>query len=159
MRLVIQRVKAAAVSVADQELGSIGTGLLVLLGFGREDSESLPGSAVWRKVIDKLVNLRIFPEGPEGHGQQGRMNRSLEEVDGEILLVSQFTLYADVRKGRRPGFDHAARPDLAETLYERFVLDLRAVRPRLQTGSFGAEMDIRLVNWGPVTLVLDANDL
>jgi D-aminoacyl-tRNA deacylase len=153
MRLVIQRVKEASVSISGRAVGSIGTGLLVLIGFGRGDDVELSRNPVWRKVLDKLINLRLFPD------EQGRMNRSLEGVGGEILLVSQFTLYADLRKGRRPGFDQAAAPDLAELLYDSFVRDLRAVRPGLQTGSFGAEMEIRLLNWGPVTLVLDSDDL
>jgi D-aminoacyl-tRNA deacylase len=153
MRLVIQRVKEASVSVSGRTVGSIGTGLLVLIGFGRRDGVELSLNPVWRKVMDKLINLRLFPDG------QGRMNRSLEDVGGEILLVSQFTLYADLRKGRRPGFDQAAAPDLAGLLYDSFKRDLQEVRPGLQTGSFGAEMEIFLVNWGPVTLVLDSDDL
>ena len=151
MRLVIQRVKAASVSVSGKVIGSIGTGLLVLIGFGREDGDTLPERPVWRKMLDKLVNLRLFPD------PLGKTNLSLEDVGGEILVVSQFTLYADLRKGRRPGVEPAAAPAVAEALYERFVRDLRILRPGLQTGSFGADMEISLVNWGPVTLVLDSD--
>jgi D-aminoacyl-tRNA deacylase len=153
MRLVIQRVKGASVSVSGSVIGSIGIGMVVLVGFGGADDGSLPASLAWRKVQDKLLNLRLFPD------DRGRTNRSMEDAGGEILLVPQFTLYADMRKGRRPGFDHAAPPELAEALYGLFVQELRAVRPGLQTGRFGAEMDVRLVNWGPVTLILDSAEL
>jgi D-aminoacyl-tRNA deacylase len=153
MRLVIQRVKEASVTVAGRTVGSIGPGLVVLVGFGRQDREDLPASPAWRKVLDKTVNLRLFPDG------QGRTNLSLEQAGGEILLVSQFTLYADVRKGRRPGFEGAAEPDLAGRLYDRFASDLKAMRSGLQTGVFGAEMEVGLVNWGPVTLILDTDEL
>jgi D-aminoacyl-tRNA deacylase len=153
MRLVIQRVKEASVTVAGRTVGCIGPGLVVLVGFGRQDGENLPASPTWRKVLDKTVNLRLFPDG------QGRTNLSLEQAGGEILLVSQFTLYADVRKGRRPGFEGAAEPGLALRLYDRFASDLKAMRPGLQTGVFGAEMEIGLVNWGPVTLILDTDEL
>jgi D-aminoacyl-tRNA deacylase len=153
MRLVIQRVKEASVSVAGRTVGSIGRGLVVLVGFGREDRDDLHASPAWRKVLDKTVNLRLFPD------EQGRTNLSLEHAGGEILLVSQFTLYADVRRGRRPGFEGAAEPELARRLYERFACDLKALRPGLQAGVFGAEMELGLVNWGPLTLIIDTGEL
>jgi len=127
---------------------------MVLAGFGREDGEELPGSPVWKKIIDKLVNLRIFTD------DAGKFNLSLTDVGGDLLLVSQFTLYADCRKGRRPSFTGACPPELADRLFERFVADVRPVAPgRVETGMFGEEMFLDFTNWGPVTITLDSDEL
>lgn len=153
MRLLLQRVKKASVSIAGQKRAEIGPGLLVLAGFGREDSADLPGLPRWNTLLDKMLDLRIFPD------DQNKMNLSLRDWNngsGELLLVSQFTLYADCRKGRRPSFDAAAPPALAAALFDQLHADLAAKLPgRVQTGVFGADMDIGLVNWGPVTLLLE----
>lgn len=157
MRLLIQRVRQARVDVLGPDglrtVGEIGTGLLVLTGFGASDGPNLPADRVWGKLVGKLVDLRIFPD-PNGH-----MNRSLRDIDGELLVVSQFTLYADCRRGRRPSFSFACPPDTARALYERLLADLaqRAPHPPA-AGEFGAEMEIHLVNWGPVTIQLDSDD-
>jgi len=154
MRLVIQRVTDARVTVGGEHVGEIGKGLMVLVGFGREDGEELPGSPVWKKIIDKLVNLRIFTD------DAGKFNLSLTDVGGDLLLVSQFTLYADCRKGRRPSFTGACPPELADRLFERFVDDVRPVAPgRVETGVFGEEMFLDFTNWGPVTITLDSDEL
>ena len=145
MRAVIQRVAEASVTVDGEVVGAIGPGLVVLAGFLPEDT-----SAVTAWMAEKVVNLRIFADG------EGRMNRSLLDVGGELLVVSQFTLYGDARKGRRPSFVRAARPEIAIPLYEGFVEELRRlVRGGVQCGRFGAHMDVSLVNDGPVTLVID----
>jgi len=145
MRAVVQRVAEARVSVAGSVVGSIGEGLLVLLGVGGADSpreaESLAG---------KVAGLRIFPD------EQGQMNRSCLETGGSALVVSQFTLYGDCRRGRRPSYTAAAPPELAEELYERFARELARLGVPVETGRFGAEMDVALVNRGPVTLLLDS---
>lgn len=145
MRAVVQRVTRASVTVGEQIVGQIGVGLLVLLGVGPND-----GEAEVRWLTTKLVHLRIFAD------DQGKMNRSLLDVEGEALVVSQFTLFGDVRSGRRPSFVGAAPPDLALPLYERFcdVLLAEGVR-NVARGRFGAHMDVALVNDGPVTLILD----
>ena len=145
MRVVLQRVSEASVTVGEETVGSIGPGLLLLVGFTESDDQS---QVDW--MAEKVVGLRIFPD------DEGKMNRSLEDVDGELLVVSQFTLYGDCSKGRRPSFVHAAHPDLAVPLYESFVTRLseRVGRP-VETGEFGAAMDVSLVNDGPVTLVLE----
>ncbi len=144
MRVVLQRVSNARVSVAARVTGRIGRGLLLLAGFTAADSED---SVSW--MADKVLGLRIFPD------EQGKMNRSVAEVDGELLVVSQFTLYGDTRKGRRPSFIEAAPPEIAIPLYERFVALLRASGLRVETGEFRAMMDVELVNDGPVTLILE----
>ena len=144
MRAVIQRVSRAAVSWEQGE-AEIAGGLLVLLGVRKGDDET---AARW--LAEKCIALRIFGD------EEGRMNRSLLEVRGEILVVSQFTLYGDARKGRRPSFVKAARPELAVPLYERYLKLLRERAPgRVESGEFGAMMDVALVNDGPVTLVLE----
>jgi D-tyrosyl-tRNA(Tyr) deacylase len=153
LRLLIQRVSEAAVRVGGETTGEIGPGLLVLAGFGGDDGENLPEGKVWRAMIDKTLGLRIFPD------DAGKLNLSLEDVDGDLLLVSQFTLYADCRKGRRPSFSGAAKPETARALYERLVEDLRKRLPgKVETGVFAAEMDVSLVNAGPVTIMLDSSD-
>ena len=147
MRLVIQRVSSAEVVVKDGRTGTIGTGLLVLIGIARSDT-----AADADYLIDKLVNLRIFPD------QAGKMNLSVQEAGGALLLVSQFTLYADCRRGRRPSFDRAAPPGEAEALYNYFVETARKGTVRVETGVFQATMQIHLVNDGPVTILLDSAD-
>jgi len=145
MRAVIQRVASANVKTGDGISGEIGPGLLVLLGIARDDA---PAECAW--LAQKIVKLRIFPDA------DGQMNRDVSEMDGEILVVSQFTLHASVRKGTRPSFNDAARPELAMPLYEEFILQLQtALGRRVQTGRFGAMMKVALVNDGPVTLVID----
>lgn len=154
MRLVIQRVSDARVLVRGATVGEIGTGLLVLLGFGGADQPDLPETPGWRKMLDKLFNLRIFPD------DGAKLNRSLSDIRGDLMLVSQFTLYADCRKGRRPSFTNACHPYIAEALYERFVEDARKLAPGgFATGRFGAEMHLDFTNWGPVTIILDSDEL
>lgn len=148
MRAVLQRVREASVTVDGRVTGSIGEGLLVLAGFGHGDSE-----ATMAPVASKIVNLRIFED------DAGRMNLSLLDRVLPLLVVSQFTLYADCRKGRRPSFTDAAPPREAERLYTVFVDMLRSHGPRVETGEFGAMMEVRLLNWGPVTVILDSSDL
>jgi D-aminoacyl-tRNA deacylase len=144
VRLVLQRVSRARVVVDDRVTGEIGHGLLLLVGFtDADDDESL------RWMADKVVGLRVFGD------DEGRMNRSVDEAGGGILVVSQFTLYGDARKGRRPSFVDAARPVKAIPLYERFVELLRTTHLRVETGEFGAMMQVELVNDGPVTLILE----
>ena len=148
MRAVIQRVKRAEVRVNGHTVGSVGAGMLVLLGIGQEDTPETAES-----LADKIVNLRIFDD------RQGRMNRSISETKGCLLCVSQFTLYGDCRKGRRPSYDRAARPDMARRLYEAFVGSVRARGITVETGQFQAMMEVELVNDGPVTLLLDSERL
>ena len=149
MRLVVQRVSHAAVRVDGAVVGEIGAGAVVLLGIGTDDDEALAD-----RMADKLAGLRYFADA------EGRTNLTLVEVDGSFLVISQFTLYADLRRGRRPGFTDAALPDAAAPLVDRFVDRLRALGHRVETGRFGAMMDVELVNDGPFTLVLDsARDL
>lgn len=145
MRAVVQRVKNARVTVDDEVTGEIGAGLLVLLGISGSDGEEQ-----CRYVCDKVANLRIF-EDPNG-----KMNLSLISQGFSMLVVSQFTLYGDCRKGRRPSFIDAAPPELAEPLYLRFVEMARTLGIPTATGRFGAMMDVELVNWGPVTLIVDS---
>ena len=154
MRLVVQRVTRAKVTVADRVVGETGMGLLVLVGFGEDDGPELARSPVWNKLLDKLFNLRIFPD------DRGRFNHSLADVEGDLMLVSQFTLYADCRKGRRPSFSGACPPETAELLFNRFVEDARTAAPgRVETGEFGAMMHLDFTNWGPVTIILDSEDM
>ena len=145
MRAVLQRVSRAKVSVDGEVTGEIGTGILVLLGVASDDDER---DAAY--LIDKIVNLRIFDD------ESGKMNLSLMDVDGELLVVSQFTLYADTRKGRRPSYINAAAPDKANDLYEHFVREARKHVDRIATGRFQAMMDVELVNDGPVTIILES---
>ncbi|MCF8107810.1 MAG: D-tyrosyl-tRNA(Tyr) deacylase [Desulfohalobiaceae bacterium] len=150
MRIVLQRVKQASVSVQAEIVGAIEQGLLLYVGFGRGDSPTLPKQAQWHKMIAKIPELRIFPD------HNGKSNLSLQELGGEVLAISQFTLYADCRKGRRPSFTGAAEPEVAEALYARFLKNLEHHLPgRVHSGVFGAEMDIASTNWGPVTIILD----
>lgn len=144
MRAVVQRVSQASVRVDDRICGAIGSGLLVLLGVGKKDSEQ--DAAL---LADRIVNLRIFED------EQGLMNLSLLEVHGEMLVVSQFTLFGDCRKGRRPSYSTAAPPAEAAALYEQFLREIRARHIPVATGKFQATMEVSLVNHGPVTLLLD----
>lgn len=144
MRTVVQRVSRAAVSVEGQVVGSIGPGLVILLGVTHDDGEE---QAAW--LAQKIAGLRIFQD------QQGKLNCSLLDVEGQALLISQFTLYADSRRGRRPGFGEAAQPQVAERLVNRFGELLRAYGVDVQTGIFGAHMLVEIYNDGPVTLILD----
>ena len=146
MRAVVQRVKRAAVRVEGEVVGRIGTGLVVLVGVGKGDTEA-SGEA----LAEKIAHLRVFDD------DGGRMNRSVLEAGGQALCVSQFTLYGDCRKGRRPSYDHAASPEQALLLYESFVNSLRAQEIPTETGQFRARMDVELVNDGPVTLLLDSD--
>ena len=134
----------ASVTVDGETVGSIGRGFLVLVGFKADDGES---QLHW--MAEKMVGLRLFPD------DEGKMNLDVTQVGGSLLVVSQFTLYADARKGRRPSFVDAAPPELATSLYERFVDELAATGVPVETGSFGALMDVELVNEGPVTVILD----
>ena len=145
MRVVIQRVKEAHVDVAGVTVGSIQTGLLVLVGVTSSDS-----SQDAEYLADKIVQLRIFPDDLK------RMNRSIQEAGGKLLVISQFTLYGDCRKGRRPSFDAAAPPEQAKNLYDYFVERLRLSNTLVETGVFQAEMEVYLVNDGQVTFVLDS---
>ncbi|WP_027094354.1 D-aminoacyl-tRNA deacylase [Cohnella thermotolerans] len=145
MRVVLQRVSKASVTVDGAVVGEIGAGLLLLVGIGQEDEEK---DLAW--MADKVAGLRIFEDG------DGKMNLSVEDVGGAVLSVSQFTLYGDCRKGRRPNFMAAARPEQASDLYDRFNALLRAKGLTVATGTFGAMMEVSLVNDGPVTLILDS---
>ncbi len=145
MITVVQRVRRASVTVAGDEVGRIGEGILALVGVFADDDER-DGDA----LLDRVLGYRIFPD------DAGRMNRSLRDTGGEILVVSQFTLCADGRKGRRPSFDRAAPPERAEELYERFVAGCREAGLRVATGRFAAAMDVELLNDGPVTFVLNS---
>jgi D-tyrosyl-tRNA(Tyr) deacylase len=147
MRACIQRVNEARVTVDGTATGVIGRGLVVLLGVGQQD-----GEAEVDYLAEKIVGLRIFEDGV------GKMNRSLSEVGGSMLVVSQFTLYGSARKGRRPSFIQAAPPELAELLYEAFVARVRSQGVRVETGVFRAHMAVSLVNDGPVTLWLDTEE-
>ena len=144
MRIVLQRVTRASVSIGGRRVGAIETGFLLLAGFTHSDT---PEQAVW--MAEKVAGLRIFSD-PEG-----KMNLALAEVGGAVLVVSQFTLYGDSAKGRRPSFIDAARPEQAIPLYERFCAELKGRGLRVETGEFGAEMEVELVNDGPVTLILE----
>jgi D-tyrosyl-tRNA(Tyr) deacylase len=145
MRLVVQRVSGATVRSGGERLGEIGTGAMVLCGIAAGDTPELVD-----RMADKLIGLRFFEDA------DGRTNLSIVDAGGEYLVVSQFTLYADVRRGRRPGFTDAALPDLAAPLVDRFIERLRGAGYRVATGRFGAEMQVELVNDGPFTLVLDS---
>lgn len=154
MKVVIRRVRNSRVTVRGSEVGRIAVGLVVLVGFGENDTMELPESPVWDKMLGKLLDMRIFPD-PED-----RMKLSLKEWGGEILLVPQFTLHADLSKGRRPSFHLAAEPDTAKALFDRLVADMKERLPeKVATGEFGANMNVELTNWGPVTILVDSEDL
>jgi D-aminoacyl-tRNA deacylase len=147
MRLVIQRVSEASVKVNESTIGSIRKGLAVFIGIGQQDTE-----ADANYLIDKLLGLRVFPD------ENGKMNRSIQDAGGSLLLVSQFTLYGDCRRGRRPSFDRAAPPDRAQALYRYFVESAKQRLVPVETGIFQASMQVQLVNEGPVTLLMDSAD-
>jgi D-tyrosyl-tRNA(Tyr) deacylase len=144
MRVVLQRVSRAAVHIDGETVGAIGAGLVLLIGVARGDTEKDMAF-----VVDKCVHLRIFGD------EMGKMNRSLLDVGGAVLAISQFTVYGDTRKGRRPGFDLAAPPDAALALYEKAVERLRGHGLTVATGRFGAYMEVELVNDGPVTFIVE----
>lgn len=146
MKFIIQRVSEASVTVEDQVIGQIGKGYLVLIGVGENDTKELAD-----RYIKKMLGLRIFED------KNGKTNLSLKDVRGSLLLVSQFTLYANCRKGNRPSFTEAGNPGLAEELYEYIIEQCRKELPEVQTGSFGAHMKVSLVNDGPFTILLDEN--
>jgi len=147
VRAVVQRVSAARVSVGDRLVGAIRRGLLVLVGIATDDT---PAEIDW--LLDKIVNLRIF------ENEVGKFDKSLADIHGELLLVSQFTLLADTRKGRRPSFTEAARPEHAVPLYHRLLERARGQRIAVASGEFGAHMQVELTNDGPVTILLDSTD-
>ena len=148
MKAVLQRVKHASVHVDGQEIGAIGQGFLILLGVSDADDESVAD-----KMADKICKLRIFED------ENGKTNRSLQDVGGELLVVSQFTLYADCRKGNRPSFKDAGAPDHANRLYEYFMDRCRTHVEKVAHGTFGADMKVELLNDGPFTLMLDSREL
>jgi D-tyrosyl-tRNA(Tyr) deacylase len=145
MRAVVQRVRRARVVIEGEVAGEIGVGLLILLGVAHSDSEA---EARW--LAEKIALLRIFGDA------DGKMNRDVTEAGGAVLVVSQFTLYGDCRKGRRPSFIDAAPPTIAVPLYEAFVIAIKALGVRVETGRFGADMQVELVNDGPVTLIVES---
>lgn len=145
MRVVIQRCKHAEVTVEGEVVGRIGEGLMVLVGVTHEDDEKDV-----KYIADKVAGLRIFED------EEGKMNFSVQDVGGAVLSVSQFTLYGDTRKGKRPNFMAAAKPEAAKALYEAFNQELAAKGLTVETGKFGAMMDVSLTNWGPVTIIIDS---
>ena len=145
MRAVVQRVKKASVRIQQKTTGKINKGLVVLLGIHASDT-----SKELKWMVDKIIHLRIFED------ENGKMNRSLTDIEGEVLIVSQFTLYGDCRKGRRPGYSTAAPPHIAEPLYLQFVEEMKNRQLHVATGTFQAEMEVELINDGPVTLLLDS---
>ncbi|WP_353116449.1 D-aminoacyl-tRNA deacylase [Nitratidesulfovibrio sp.] len=173
MRLLLQRARRGSVAVGGETVAVIGPGLVVLAGFGPRDTAALPGESRWAGMIDKLLDLRVFPDGA------GKMNVGLREWAvpasmqgtgeggvvtgaplGQLLLVPQFTLHADCRKGRRPSFSAAAPPAVAERLFDQLATDIDARLPgRVRCGIFAADMDVSLINWGPVTIWLSDDDL
>lgn len=148
MRFVIQRVSHAQVTIDGQVRGSIQKGYMVLIGIGQEDTEALAD-----RMIAKMLDLRIFEDA------DGKSNLSLRDVDGALLLISQFTLYADCKKGNRPSFIKAGNPELANSLYEYIIAACKKELPVVETGSFGADMKVELMNDGPFTIVLDSDEL
>lgn len=144
MKFVIQRVRSASVSVDEKIVGQIQKGYLVLIGIGQNDTEETAD-----KYLKKLLGLRLFED------EDGKTNLSLKDVQGELLLVSQFTLYASCRKGNRPSFTQAGSPDLAESLYEYLIREAKKLIPKVETGVFGAHMEVSLVNDGPFTILLE----
>lgn len=156
MRLLVQRVREASVWVANAPVATIGGGLLVLVGFGSGDHRLQPQDRIWCGMLDKLLHMRVFPDG----GDEEKMARHVGEFGGSVLLVPQFTLYADCRKGRRPGFQDALSPAQAKSLFALWTEAVDAALPsRVFSGIFGASMDVRLCNWGPVTIMLDSDVL
>lgn len=147
MRVLIQRVSDASVAIGGEIKGKIGRGFLLLVGIGENDDHS---DIDW--LVQKIVNMRIFSD------EEGKMNRSIQDISGSLLVISQFTLHASTKKGNRPSFIDAARPEHAIPLYEMFVDKLKEVKLTVETGVFGADMQVALVNDGPVTILLDSKD-
>lgn len=147
MKVVVQRSLAASVAISGQTVGEISKGLVVFVGFTHEDT-----SADINYVVQKMINLRIFED------KEGKMNQSLIDVTGELLSISQFTLFANTKKGRRPSFTAAAAPDIALTLYKEFNESIRAEGVVVATGEFGADMQVSLVNDGPITITIDSKN-
>lgn len=148
MKFIIQRVKHAQVAVDGEIIGKIGQGFLVLIGISNEDTKEIAD-----KMIKKLIGMRIFSD------KNDKINLSLESVKGELLLISQFTLYADCKKGNRPSFINAGAPDMANALYEYIIEECKKQVPIVETGSFGADMKVELLNDGPFTIILDSKEL
>ena len=148
MKFVIQRVLEASVKVDEKVIGQIEKGFVVLIGVGQDDTKDISD-----KMVKKLVGLRIFED------ENGKTNLSLGDVDGQLLLISQFTLYANCKKGYRPSFTESGAPDLAEDLYEYIIAQCRESIPVVETGSFGADMKVSLINDGPFTIILDSQQL
>ena len=148
MRFVIQNVTEGNVSIDGQIKGSVGRGFVVLIGIAQTDNEQIAD-----KMVDKMFRLRVFED------ENGKTNLNLEQVDGGLLLVSQFTLYADVKSGNRPGFSRACKPDRASELYDYIVEECRKRNDKVGTGEFGADMKVSLVNDGPFTIILDSDEL
>ena len=145
MKLVIQRVKESNLKIEGNNFSSIGYGMVILIGISKEDDTSK-----LKKLVTKLSNLRIFND------EFGKMNKNINDIKGEILVVSQFTLYADIKKGNRPSFTNAAKPIIAINIYQKFIDELQAViNTKIKTGEFGADMKIELINDGPVTIILE----
>lgn len=147
MRVLLQRVKHASVKVDGNIVGSIPQGFLLLVGITPSDTEE-----IIKKMARKCAQLRVFED------EQGKMNKGLEDVNGQILSISQFALYADCKKGRRPGFERAAKGDIAEPMYEHFNDELRSYGIHVETGIFGADMKVELLNDGPITIMLDSEE-
>ena len=148
MKFVIQRVSKASVTVENNVIGKIDKGFLVLVGITHSDTKEVANA-----MIKKLINLRIFTDSQE------KMNLSLKDINGSLLLVSHFTLYADCSHGNRPGFTDAAKPDSANVLYEYIISECKKYDVPIETGEFGADMKVELLNDGPVTIILDSNDI
>lgn len=142
MICLIQRVKEASVKIEGKEISSISYGMLIFVGFEKEDRED-----IFEKAIEKILNLRIFDD------EEGKLNKSIMEIEGEILLVSQFTLAADIRRGRRPSFDNALEPEKSKIYFEKFYEKLKKSDLKVEKGVFGAKMEIHLINDGPVTII------
>ena len=154
MRVLLQRVREASVQIDNSCVAAIDKGILLFVAFSWEDSLELPKSQVWKKILTKIPEIRIFPD------QEGKSNYSLFQIQGDVLIVSQFTLYADCRKGRRPSYNKASTANIAEELYNKFISELDHICPgKVKSGIFGAEMDISLCNWGPLTILLDSSEL
>ena len=148
MKAVIQRVSRASVSIDEKTVGAIGEGYMVLLGVAEGDTEE-----IMKKIVKKMIDLRIFQD------ENGKTNLSIEDVQGEILVVSQFTLLADCKKGRRPSFIKAGNPKTAEEMYELFIEECKKRISKVEHGSFGSDMKVELVNDGPFTIILDSDEL
>ncbi len=145
MKLIIQRVKESSLEIENKIFSSIGFGMVVLIGISKTDNRDIA-----KNLADKISKLRIF------NGDNGKMNKNIQEINGEVLVVSQFTLYADTKKGNRPSFISAAKPEMAVNLYSYFIEQLqKLVKSKIKTGKFGADMKVKLINDGPVTIILE----